>query len=120
MSGDEGRKKEPWRKRSGLLPALLVLLIGACLLWWSARSATRAPLSQEAYVWQRSWTAGVGEAAVVSVPPLSGLLCLAAELSVEEGTFRQRHIRVEHEAGRLRWFPEIDIDFNETFPPLSQ
>ena len=100
------------------LPALLVLLIGACLLWWGARSASRAPLSQEAYVWQRTWTAGVGEAAVESVPPLSGLLCLAAELSVEEGAFRQRHIRVDHEAEMLRWFPEIDIDFNETFPPL--
>jgi hypothetical protein len=70
-----------------LLTVVSGLAAAAAAILWTNKPVPRATdaMTQEAYVWQRSWTPAVNDAVAGSDPALSGLVALAAEISWVKG-----------------------------------
>ena len=102
--------------RSSLLLLGLLVLFGA-LMGWATRLRAPTPLAHEAYVWQRSWNESLAGAVTESRARLSGILCLAAEITAEPDGLQLRRVEVDHDALRgfggsgpvavLRIFPSV-------------
>jgi hypothetical protein len=113
----EARHRERARSaRAGYLLLTGFFAVVISVAGWEKRRTPSAPLVHEAYVWQRSWDAALGEAVTEAGAHLSGMLVLAGEMAVENGRFTTRHIPVNHDALRrarggatavVRLFPSI-------------
>lgn len=80
MPGSIGCRKLGTRVHSGFVAIVLVAtLIGGC------GGVSDAPLSQEAYVWQRAWTPAVSEAVRDAPPTVSGWRVLVAQADAAGG-----------------------------------
>ncbi len=74
------------RKRLALIAGAAVLACG--LVWWMRPNRpprTHGPLSQDAYIWQRTWTPGVAQAAGELSDCFEELCVLGAEVSFTGG-----------------------------------
>ncbi|MDB6109352.1 MAG: hypothetical protein JWR69_1102, partial [Pedosphaera sp.] len=78
------------------------ILVSAGLIGMVSASASRAaeeqPFPQEAYVWQRAWTAPVREAVAQHAADFSGLTVLAAEVTWKAGKFQVVRVPVDYPA----------------------
>lgn len=80
--------------------SISILVIAGAVLFECSRDRNATPLLHEAYVWQRSWDDDVRGAVSEAGASLSGILCLAAEVTVDGNEIMTRRIPVDH--GTLR------------------
>lgn len=75
-------------------PRLIVLALLAALGMACRHPHASGPLRQEAYVWQRSWSPAAREA-VRQTPGISGLVVLAAEVDLRQGSPRVARVPLD-------------------------
>lgn len=103
--------------------AFLLSTVAGCE---SAPSRQSGPLSQEAYVWQRSWDDPVNEAISTAATEMKGLVVLAAEISFEGEQISTARVGVDYESLKQSGLPiglALRIgawtgEFSEDAPPF--